>query len=60
MMMKNGSSKPYSSQMSINLIYDVGGSFEEIEPFRVYITSREVIATGTAVLKCSLSKYRVA
>ena len=59
MMIKKGTIRPMSSQISISLIYDVGGSLEETELFRVYITSMVVTATGTLVLKCSLLKKRV-
>ena len=55
--MKKGISKPLSNQISINLMYEVAGSPALIEPFRVYITSIEVMARGMAVLKCSLKKY---
>ena len=47
-------------QMSMNLMSEVWGSFEEIELFRVYMTSMAVIETGMAVLKCSRLKYKVA
>ena len=45
--------------MSINLMYEVGGSLEVIEPFSVYITNSDVMARGMAVLKCSFAKYKV-
>ena len=47
-------------QISINLMSEVCGSFEEIELLRVYMTNIAVMETGMAVLKCSLLKYRVA
>ena len=47
-------------QISINLIVDVCGSFEEIEPFNVYMTNIAVIAAAILVLKCSLLKKSVA
>ena len=59
MMIKKGTMRPKSSQTSISLIYDVGGSLEDTELLRVYITSMVVTATGTLVLKCSLLKNRV-
>ena len=60
MMIKKGTMRPKSSQTSISLIYDVGGSLEDTELLRVYITSMVVTATGTLVLKCSLLKNSVA
>ena len=45
--------------MSTNFIYEVAGSLEVMDPLRVYMTSMEVIARGTAVLKCSFLKNRV-
>ena len=48
---------PYNSHMSINLVYEVAGSLELMEPFSVYITNIAVMARGMAVLKCSLRKY---
>ena len=59
MMIKKGTIRPKRSQISISLISDVGGSLEETELLRVYITSMVVTATGTLVLKCSLLKKRV-
>ena len=43
-------------QMSTNFIVDVCGSFEEMEPFNVYITNMAVMAAAILVLKCSLLK----
>ena len=57
--MKNGTSKPQSSQISTNLIQEVAGSFDVMVPFRVYITSIEVMASGIAVLKWVFLKNSV-
>ena len=46
MRIKNGIRRPYSSQMSINLMWEVVGSCAAIEAVSVYMTSMEVIARG--------------
>ena len=51
---------PKKIQMSMSLIVDVRGSFEDIELLRVYITNIAVIETGMLVLKCSFLKNKVA
>ena len=56
MRMKNGISRPQRSQMSMNFVYEVGGSWAVIDPFSVYITSIVVIASGMAVSKCFFFK----
>ena len=40
-------------------MYEVAGNLEVMDPFRVYITSMEVMASGMAVLKCSFLKNNV-
>ena len=57
--MKKWMNNPYKIQISMNLMLDVCGSFEEMELLRVYMTNMAVIATGMLVLKCSALKYRV-
>ena len=56
MRMRKGMIIPFSSQISMNLMYEVAGSSEATEPFKVYMTNIEVMAKGMAVLKCSLKK----
>ena len=56
---KKWMNNPYKIQISMNLMLDVCGSFEEMELLRVYMTNMAVIATGMLVLKCSALKYRV-